>query len=67
MTVTRAGIHELLVKIENREYYNQTASEAVSAGSELFIYGRQLVFKIFRTSTLCLVEIHSKIPIKQIF
>ena len=29
MTVTRAGIHELLVKIENREYYNQTASEAV--------------------------------------
>ena len=50
--VIRTGIHKMLIRISNREDWDQTASsEAVWYGSELFnsldLFGRQEVFKIF--------------------
>ena len=50
MLATRIKIHKMLVRVENREDPDQTASEeAVWSGSALFVLaflGRQLVCKI---------------------
>ena len=37
MLIIRAGIHNILVRIANLEDPDQTASEAVSSGSALFV------------------------------
>ena len=48
----KAGIHNMLVRIANREDPDQTAScEAVWSGSALFVYA--FIFQNFRTLTSC--------------